>query len=214
MPSSRPAVRHVTDPQMWSVLNSPIRLEICEMLRCVAPCSVAELAEALHRPADTLYRQLDQLEHAGFLHRVGYRKVGRHAEQLVDLTASDFLIDFEGSDPAASGAAIVATAKCAMHGIVAAIEGAASAGAVEAGRVRRNTAILYELSWLTPERFTELRSLLQRMKKLLDEGKRERKGDLYLTVGLASPVVRKHRPRRRSGGTRSAPRESPPGNAT
>lgn len=208
MSDSRPAVRLVTDPRMWSALNSPIRLEICEMLRCIAPCSVAELAEALHRPADTLYRQLDQLEQAGFLHRVGYRKVGRHAEQLVDLTASDFLIDFEGSEPSASGAAIVATAKCAMHGIVAALEGAASAGAVEAGRSRRNTAILYELSWLTPERFAELRSLLQQVKRLLDDGKRERKGDLYLTVGLASPVVRKHRPRRRSSGVRSTPRES------
>lgn len=120
MHSTRPAVAFVTDPQQWSVLNSPIRLEIAEMLRCIAPCSVAELAEALHRPADTLYRQLEQLEQSGFVRRVGYRKVGRHAEQLVDLTASDFIIDFDEGDALASGTAVAATAKCAMHGVVGA----------------------------------------------------------------------------------------------
>lgn len=207
MVAPRPAVCFVTDPQRWSVLNSPIRLEICEMLRCIAPCSVAELAEALHRPADTLYRQLDQLEQAGFVRRVGFRKVGRHAEQLVDLTASDFRIDFEGVAPAAGGAAIVDTAKSAMHGMIAAMEGAATAGVLTAGRHTRNAALLYELSWLTPERFEELRSLLAKMKTLLDEGKRERTGDLYLTVGLASPVVRRHRIRRRTARSRPPRRD-------
>jgi predicted transcriptional regulator len=198
MHSTRPAVAFVTDPQQWSVLNSPIRLEIAEMLRCIAPCSVAELAEALHRPADTLYRQLEQLEQSGFVRRVGYRKVGRHAEQLVDLTASDFIIDFDEGDALASGTAVAATAKCAMHGVVGAIEAAAAAGAVKVGRREQNASLLYELSWLTPERFAELRTLLQRVKQLLDEGKVDRKGDLYLTVGLVSPVIRKHRARRRT----------------
>jgi predicted transcriptional regulator len=209
MSSDRPPVQFVTDPAMWAVLNSPIRLEIAETLRCIAPCSVAELAEVLNRPADTLYRQLEQLEQAGFVRRVGFRKSGRHVEQLVDLTAGDFLVDFEQSPRPAAERAIVSTARSALKGALHAFEGAAAEGALKFGRARTNTSLLYELSWLSPAQFEEVRGLLRRLKEILDAGKLERSGDLYLTVALATPVVRKHRPRRRGRPAPAAATPSP-----
>ena len=42
-------------------MMAPVRFELIEAMRSIAPCSIRELALALDRPADTLYPHVRQL---------------------------------------------------------------------------------------------------------------------------------------------------------
>ena len=205
--STRPPIQLVTDPARWGVLMSGIRFEIAETLRCVGPCTVAELAEQLQRPADTLYRQLDLLEKAGFVHRPGYRKSGRHAAQLVDLVADDFEPAFRDCTGDAENKCIVDMVRAFTRSVAAEVESSAGARRLRMDRGARNMSVVYELSWLTPEAFREVRTLIFRMKELMDAGKRERKGDLYVGLTVLTPVTRKHR--RKGRAPADTPGETP-----
>ena len=74
----------VRSPEAWRVLISPVRAEIAEALRLLGPCSMAELAAAIDRPADSLYQHLELLQKAGFVVQAGFRK------GTLTLTRSDF----------------------------------------------------------------------------------------------------------------------------
>lgn len=188
---SRPAVQLVRSPAAWEVMSSPVRTEIVEALRLIAPCSVAELAAVIDRPADTLYRHIELLQEAGFITEAGYRKGERNVEQLIDVAADDFAIDFRDSSGEAENRAVVRMAGSFLKATARAVRDSAEARQLEFGSSTRNLAISYELSWLTPERFAEVRGLISRLKQIMDEGKKQRQGRLYMTLAIASPVTRK-----------------------
>jgi len=199
----------ITSPEQWSVLVAPVRLEIAEGLRCIGPCSVAELAALLDRPADTLYRHLELLQEAGFVVSAGYRKRGRHVEQLVALAADDIYIAF---DPAAShdgNDATLQTARGFMRATERAVRDSAQAGQLVVGGPDGNVTVNYELGWLTDEAYREIRGLVHRIKAIMDQGKRRREGRLFLSLAIVTPVTRKPRRTRReesasdSNGTRA-----------
>lgn len=189
----------VRSPQQWAVLSAPRRIEIVEALRCLAPCSLADVAVLLDRPADTLYRHVEQLTEAGVVQAVGYRKVGRHVEQIFDLVADDFQIDFAQGE--AERVAVAETVRRFAGSAAKVAAAAASSGQMVLGP-KRNLVIDYELTWLTPEGFAQARRLIDQWKALLSEGRKARQGQLYLTLALALPVTRRRRAR---------PRRSKPG---
>ena len=67
----RPAIHLITTPKAWAVYIAPARLELVETMRLIAPCSIAELAASIDRPADTLYRHIEKL-----------RKIGEEREDM------------------------------------------------------------------------------------------------------------------------------------
>jgi len=52
----RESCRLIESPAVWSVLVAPVRAEIVEALRLLGPCSLAEIGDAINRPADSLYK--------------------------------------------------------------------------------------------------------------------------------------------------------------
>ncbi len=204
--SKRATSLPVTDTRRWRVLASPIRIEIAEVLRSVGPCSVADLATHLDRPADTLYRQLARLEKAGFVTRAGFRKQGRHAEQLFDVTATDFAPDFGDGTGRRENDAIVATARTFTRGAVAAFADSAAARRLRFDAAMRNFSINYQIGWLTPSAYQEARGLFRRLRQIMIDGKPRPDAELYLLFFLGTPVTRTHRPRRRAA--TSTPRRS------
>ncbi len=194
--STRPKALSVTSPKAWQVLVSPVRSEITEALRLLGPCSIADVAAAIDRPADTLYAHIKLLIRAGFIAESGYRKNGRHIEQLIDVVADDFVVEFKDNTGKAENQAIVATANSFLSAAARAVRDSAAARALEFTPDTRNISINYELSWLTPERFQEVRALIRRLKSIMDEGKSKREGRLYLTLAIATPVTRKRGARR------------------
>jgi len=203
---NRPAAHLVQSPKQWSVLIGAVRSEIAETLRLIGPCSVADIAAATARPADTLYRHLQLLQKAGFVKEAGFRKSGRHIEQLFDVTADDFVVDFKDNTGRAENRAIVRTANSFLKAMGRAVRDSAAAGVLDFQPDSRNISINYELSWLTPGQYQEVRALIRRLKQLMDEGKRHREGRLYMTLAISTPVTRRPRTNKKKTLRRSQPK--------
>lgn len=190
---ARVAAQPVRSAELVEVLVAPARIEIVEALRLHGPASVAEIAATIDRPADTLYRHLEALKAAGFVVDAGFRRSGRHTEQLFDVVAEDFPLEFDEGRAARAEEhrAIVAMADSFLKAAGKAVRESATARELQYGVADRNLSLNYELGWLTPERFDEVRALIRRIKAIMDEGKRTREGRLYLTLAIATPVTRK-----------------------
>ncbi|MDX2017021.1 MAG: helix-turn-helix domain-containing protein [Planctomycetota bacterium] len=204
---SRPQSLVVVSPQAWRVLMSPVRTEIAEALRCGGAMSMSELASATGRPADSLYRHVELLREAGFVVPAGFRKNGRHIEQLVDVAADDFLLELNDAQGEQENLAVVDTVRSFARATERAVRDASRARELRFEQGSRNISINYEIGWLTPEAFQEVRALVRRLKSIMDEGKRKREGRMYMSFVVATPVVRKSR--RRSGPRKGATRGKP-----
>jgi hypothetical protein len=187
----RTAFHLVRSPAAWSVLISPVRAEIAEALRLLGPCGIAELARVCGRPADGLYKHLELLQKAGFVVKTGFRKGARNVEQLFDVVADDFRIEFNDGKGAAENKAVVQTANSFLKSVGRAVRDSAAARQLEFDPDRRNISINYELSWLTIEEFQKVRALVGRIKKIMDRGKKKREGRLYMSLCITTPVTRR-----------------------
>lgn len=175
---------------------SPPRTEIAEALRLLGPCSMAEIAAVIDRPADTLYRHMAALKKAGLAREAGLRKRGRNAEQVFEMAAEDFVPDFSKTSKEGANRAVHRAASTLLKAMDRTVRDAAAARALEARPEGRNVSMNYELGWLTPAKYQEVRSLIRQLKALMDESKKSRDGRLYMTLAVACPVVRKRTARR------------------
>jgi predicted transcriptional regulator len=193
----------IRSPADWLVLISPARTEITEALRLLGPCSISEIAASLNRPADSLYRHIEALCSIGAVRETEVRKVGRRHERVFDLFADDFTLDFQDGSGARENAAIVATANTFLKATGRAVRDSAAARQIELAPDVRNIVLNYETSWLTHERFKEVRRLTRELKKVLSEGRSSREGRLYVSLSVACPVTRRR-------GAKPAPQREPP----
>ncbi|MCE2883967.1 MAG: helix-turn-helix domain-containing protein [Planctomycetaceae bacterium] len=200
----RPAIHQVASPRSWAVLVAPVRLEIVETMRMIAPCSIAEIAGALDRPADALYRHIEKLRRAGFVTAAGARRAGRRTEQVFDLVADDFRIGFKGVSERAANKAYDDTLQSLLKIAARTARDSARACQLVGMGVHRNVIGKIEHAWLTPAEFNDLRDILMRAKEFMDARKRRREDvpeeRLYLGAFVALPVTRKRGARRRKPG--------------
>jgi hypothetical protein len=197
----RPARLRIATVKAWESILSPVRREIVESMQELGPCSIADVARATGRPADGLYRHVRILVASGFLVEAGTRAGRRNPERLYDAAANDFLAPrVHRGGPAAERDMIVRTADALAKSVVRTMRGSAAAKRLHCEDHARNFAVVHFVSWLTPERFEEVRDLAARMARVLERGRNDRRGDLYEALVLASPVTR-------TRGTHSIPRE-------
>lgn len=182
---------------------APVRLEMIEAMRMIAPCSIAEIAVALDRSADTLYRHMEKLQAAQVVVVAGSRKSGRRNEQVYDLVADDFRVGFKDTTPRAANKAYNETVQSILK--IASRTARDSAAACQLIGIgdERNIVGKIEHAWLSHADFLALRDILMRAKQFMDRRKGARDGRLYLAAFLAMPVTRKRGARvRRSAGTK------------
>lgn len=200
----RPAVLNIASLRAWGLILAPVRLEIIEVMRLIAPCSIAEVSAVLDRPADSLYRHMDKLVSAGVAVRVGIRQRGRHSEQVYDLIADDISPGWNELS--------VRQANQLCHQTMGAIAKVMERSARDSARhgelvgldkTRHLTGFL-EHAWLTPEDLLELRARIMAVKSFLVSKKTPGRGRLYVTIGAALPITRK-RGARPKGAVASAP---------
>lgn len=197
----RPARLRIATVKAWESILSPVRREIVESMQELGPCSIADVARATGRPADGLYRHVRILVASGFLVEAGTRAGRRNPERLYDAAANDFLAPrVHRGGPAAERDMIVRTADAVAKSVVRTMRGSAAAKRLHCEDHARNFAVVHFVSWLTPERFEEVRDLAARLARVLERGRKDRRGDLYEALVLASPVTR-------TRGTHSIPRE-------
>lgn len=96
----RSPIHWIESPRELSALASPLRQEIIDAAAAQqAPCSIAEFAGLLGRPADRLYFHIRHLHRAGLLVSAGDRKEGRHVAALYTLPAARVRLRYRPDDP-------------------------------------------------------------------------------------------------------------------
>ena len=202
----RPPIQFVSNPRHWKAMVAPVRLEVIEAMRMIAPCSIAEIAAALDRSSDTLYRHIEKLRAAGAIVVAGSRKSGRRVEQVYDLVADDFRIGFKGTTPRAANKAYDDTLQSILKIASRTARDSAAACQLVGTGDERNLVGKIEHAWLTHAEFVALRDILMRAKEFMDKRKGSREGRLYLAAFLAVPVTRKRGARsRRDAASASVP---------
>jgi hypothetical protein len=206
----RSKIKVVKSPELWEILVSPVRSHIAETLRLLGPSSVAQVAAAIGRPPDGLYRHIEMLIEAGFVRQTGFRKSERNVERIIDVVAQDFRLELDksgvngrgggsgDSQRKAQNRAVVMTARSFIAEMARTVRKAGNADILRFHESERNISINYELSWLSRERYQQVRELIRQLKAIMDEGKKTRTGDLYSTLAIACPV----RPARATRGQR------------
>jgi DNA-binding transcriptional ArsR family regulator len=172
----RPPVHFITTPKAWAVYIAPVRLEIVETMRMVAPCSIAELATATDRPADTLYRHIEKLRKVGVVVEAGVRRSGRRFEQVFDLAGDDFRPQLRDTSPRVVNKMFDDATKSIAKILLRTTRDAAAAEQIIFGPEERNASVKFEHAWLTAAEFVELRELFVGVKRFMDarKGRRER----------------------------------------
>lgn len=206
----RPSIHHLANPKAWSVIVAPVRLEIVESMRIIAPCSIAEIAESLDRPADTLYRHIEKLKRAGVVVDAGTRRAGRRVEQVYDLVADDFRIGFKDITERAANKAYNETMQSIFKIASRTTRDSASACQLVGMGEERNVVGKIEHAWLTHAEFVALRDILMRAKQFMDDRKGRRDGRLYLAAFVAVPVTRKRGAKRKAAGGAKQPSPNEP----
>src|SRR5690606_20051253 len=188
----------------WEAVTSPTRFEILEQMRSAAPCSVAELARQMDRPADRLYHHLRELQEAGLIRGVGQRPVGKQVETIYDLAYDTLLFEIEPT----TGRNVNEMRK--LSGALLRLAGRVFDAALgNPGMVGtgpgQNTWGRLDTTWLTDEGLAELNDHLQAIRRLLEEGNRRREGHLITIGTFGGPALR---PRRADGVKASRKRKS------
>lgn len=183
---------------------APVRFEMLEAMRGVAPCSMGELAQSLDRPADTLYPHLRKLLRIGVVLEAGRRTGRSRPEMVYDLVADDFRPGFGGSSHASVAAAIDKSLQCMTAIVSRASRKAAQAGRFTFLRDLPNVVGKLESAWLTEEEFEHVRDRIRSIKRYLDARKPRRDGSLHLAAFFVVPVVRSRGAKPRTTEPRSA----------
>jgi DNA-binding transcriptional ArsR family regulator len=82
-------------PAQVRALISPTRQEIVDVLEAAGPCSIARLAELLHRPPDSLYFHVRRLLKVGLIIETERHKQGRHVFAVYDVMARPLTLAYE-----------------------------------------------------------------------------------------------------------------------
>jgi predicted ArsR family transcriptional regulator len=195
---ARKPIHIVARTSDWNVLMSPVRFELLEVMRSIAPCSVREMALALDRPADTLYPHLRKLLKVGVLVAAGERPGRTRPEQVYDLVADDLRPGFGGTSRRATGAAIDRSLQTMASIVSRASRKAADTALFAYGPEFRNVIGKLENAWLDAEELAQVRERLLSLKRYLDARKGRRAGALYLAAFFVVPVVRSRGAKRRT----------------
>lgn len=99
MPTTKPRLQRLREPEKLRVLAAPLALQILNALQGQDEATAAELAEQVGRPREVIYYHLHRLVEAGFVREIGRRATARRPVGVYRAAATDVKID--ASDPKA-----------------------------------------------------------------------------------------------------------------
>ena len=165
----RPLDGKVRDPLQIRALGSAVRQEIVDTAQALGPCSVADLARELGRPADTLYYHVRALLRVKLLEEAGERGSGREREALYATPSPDrglsLVYDLEDPENAAAVTRVVGgMLRATQRGFAAAYR----PGAAVTEGPRRNLWAARVEGWLADADVEEVNRLLERLRSIVD----------------------------------------------
>jgi hypothetical protein len=171
MPRSpqRPRRGRIRDPRQIRALASAVRQEIVDTAQALGPCSVADLARELGRPADALYYHVRALVRVRLLEAAGERGSGRERQALY-VTASPqrgLELVYDPADPE-NAAAVTRVVGGMLRATQRAFAAAYRPGAAVTAGPRRNLWAARAEGWLAERDLEEVNRLLERLRAIVD----------------------------------------------
>lgn len=155
----------IQSKEQMAALKAPTRQEILDVLAPMGDASIAEIAVALGRPADSLYYHMRILQKSGLVLAAGERTTGTHREALFRTPSPDMRLAYE---PGPKGnARNVTPIVDAMLRLTArdVVEGFQDEGVVVAGDNRELWATR-TTSWLTVQELMKVNLYIAKLRNV------------------------------------------------
>ena len=176
-------------------LAAPTRQEIVDVLPRLGGASVAELATALGRPADSLYYHLRVLKRAGLVLSAGSRTINGRPETLFRAAAPQMSLCYRLGHQGNGNEVNPIIASMLRLGIRD-FRRSFQAGEASVSGPFRELWALRNTGWLSRKQIAEVNRYIQKIRVVMAE--RHRHGRLYAVTVLLTPLERKGRVRARA----------------
>lgn len=174
-------------PKELALLASARKQEIIDVLAGMGDVSVAELAAALGRPADSLYFHLRALTRAGLVLDAGSRSRGKRREALFRAAAPEMRVQYEPLDGGRADALSAIVASMLRLGVRDFRRALRQTGIVASGD-RREIWALRRTGRLQPAQLAGVNRAIMRLVRALPEPRGP--GRLYAITVLLTPLDR------------------------
>lgn len=186
-PSSKSSPYVVARKEQLAAVRSPVRQELLHHMATIGPCSVAELAAKMDRPADALYYHIKGLMKVGLVLPQGTRKSTRRAEAVYALPQKRIRFDFDPKSESSREAlvgAVAASLRLTERDFEHALanEEVTTTGPQQDIRSRRYR------TWLDKKAVAQVNKLLNELDKLLLEQDQHKRGRPYALTYVLTPV--------------------------
>jgi DNA-binding transcriptional ArsR family regulator len=188
----------IRSKRQMRALAASTRQEIVDVLSRMGTVSVAELATALARPADSLYYHLTILKRVGLVLSAGSRRLAGRREALCRAVAPELSLCYQFGRKGNGREVNAIIASMLRLGIRDFSKSFETAEAAVSGSNRELWA-LRETGWLAQDQIEEVNRHIQRLRQIM--GTRARNGRLYAVTVVLTPLS--HRSQRRDEYTRS-----------
>jgi hypothetical protein len=162
----------ISEPRQIRALSSPIRQDIMDAVTAIGPCSVAELAATLGKPADGLYYHIRHLLAVRLLKEIESDGNGR-AELRLDVSHKHLYLDYQPGNRANRSAVLRVIGAMLRSAERIFRRGFRTDVAVVRGP-RRNLWAGRSRGALSPDELAEVNVLLDRLNTLMRSGRRDR----------------------------------------
>jgi len=184
----------ISRPEQLAAVASPTRQEILDVLAGLPPSSVASIAEALGRPADSLYYHLRVLLKVGLVLAAGRRSGRGRSDALYRTVSPELRLAYDPASPAnasrvqkAVGSMLRLGARDFRRGFT---EGVAVSGP------RRELWAARRTGWLSPADYGRVNRLLLEIAALLQGSRRGPRKRLSAVTFLLVPLDARRRRRK------------------
>jgi DNA-binding transcriptional ArsR family regulator len=189
MAVSQQALFTVKSDAEWSAMNSPVRVEMVVFLLMAGPCAIRELSSLMNRPADGLYHHMRKLVGAGIVAEVGTRKVGTQTEAIYQTVGKDITIDRNLGRKRTRERSLRLFRTILQHALRT-VEAAIESGAAIVEGPQQNFRLNWLVAWLDEQQLAEIAQHQLAINRILQNGMRQRRGQLFAHLSYLSPVVR------------------------
>ena len=162
----------IADVRQIRALASPIRQDILDALTAIGPCSVAELAVALGRPADGLYYHIKHLLDVRLLMEVPSNGSGR-GELRLDVAHKSLYLQYKPASRT-NKAAVLRVIGALMRSAERTFRRGFRPGVAVVEGPRRNLWAGRTRGFLSERELAEVNVLLDRLITLMRSGRRDR----------------------------------------
>jgi DNA-binding transcriptional ArsR family regulator len=177
----------IRDKRQMRALAASTRQEIVDVLPRLGTVSVAELAAALRRPADSLYYHLRILTRVGLVLTAGTRRVNSRREVLFRAVARELTLSYQlGRN--GNGNEVNAIIASMMRLGIRDFRNSFKAGEASVSGPNRELWALRRTAWLSKAQIAEVNRHIQRLMREMAAAKHP--GRLFAVTVVLTPLAR------------------------